>query len=220
LLAAAADNDVTYLLHAGYAFLYGPAPEGKQKKDDESTPLRVPPKNDLFTAAIEAEKLVAANETFPTTILRIGYLYGPQSKDLALYEDSFKLFRPYYAGPQEHLGNFVHFSDAARALLLAAEQQPENEIINIVDGVPVSFGNFIDTYAQLLGRKKPSRIPRTLIRLAPYFITLQQIKQLDIQGAAVDNQKAGELLGWTPQFADYEEGLAQTVRVMNEGDRH
>ena len=216
LLAAANDNDVTYLLHASYAFLYGPAPKGEQKAVDESTPLRPPAKNPLFSAAIEAEKLVVANEAFPVCLLRTGYLYGPQSKDLALYETSFKLHRPYYAGSKKHVGNFVHFNDAARAVMLAAEKQPANEIVNIVDGTPVSFGTFIDSYAKLLGYKKPRHIHKTLIRLAPYFITPQQVKQLDIQGAQVDNHKARELLGWTPQFPNYKVGLAQTVRVLHE----
>ena len=213
LLKAANENDISFLIHAGYAFLYGPAASGGEGIADETTHLNSPPKNKLFTAAIAAEKMVTANKQFPVCMMRFGYLYGPQSNDLALYEKSFKLRRPYYAGPKKHVGNFVHFDDAAKALCLAVEKQPADEIINIVDGTAVSFGTFIDYYANCLGHQKPRRIPSFFIRLAPLFITPQQIKQLDIHAAQVDNSKARTLLGWTPQFPSYKQGLAQTVRV-------
>ena len=121
--------------------------------------------------------------------MRVGYLYGPQSRDLALYETSFKRFRPYYAGPEEHRGNFVHFADAARAAVLAGEKQPANVVVNVVDGTAVSFGTFIDTFAQALGRKKPRRIPTWAVRFAP-LITPQQVKQLKLRAAQVDNSRA------------------------------
>lgn len=213
LLQAASDSSVSYMVHASYAFLYGPAVGDSDEVVDESSPINSPKGNKLFTAAVEAEKMVAASREFPACILRIGYLYGPQSRDLALYEISFKAFRPYYAGPQKHLGSFVHFNDAARALVLAAEKQPANEIINVVDGTPVSFGTFIDYYAHCLGHKKPRRIPKILVRFAP-IIAAQQIKQLDIHGAQVSSSKAHELLGWAPEFPSYEQGLVQTVQVQ------
>jgi nucleoside-diphosphate-sugar epimerase len=214
LLHAANDSDISYLLHASYAFLYGPAPDSSGVTADESTAIARPAKNKLFSAAIEAEKMVAANKHFPVCIMRIGYLYGPQSRDLALYEASFKLRRPYYAGSKKHVGNFVHFSDAARAIALAAEKQPADEIINVVDGTAVSFGTFIDTYANCLGRQKPRRLPTTAVRFLPLTIAPQQIKQLNIRAAQVDSSKAGDLLGWTPEYPSYEQGLAQTVRVQ------
>lgn len=211
LIEAAKANEISYLLHASYAFLYGPAADDGPPLVDESAPLRRPKGNKLFAAAIKAEKMAAADHGFPTCLLRIGYLYGPQSRNLALYEDSFKLRRPYYAGPQDNRVNFVHISDAAQAVVLTAEQQPEDEIINIVDGHAVSFGTFIDTYAKYLGYKKPWRIPRTLLRPVPYFITLEQIKQLDIRGPQIDNSKAKDLLGWIAEFENFEVGLAQSI---------
>jgi nucleoside-diphosphate-sugar epimerase len=62
----------------------------------------------------------------------------------------------------------VHFADAARAFILASEKQPANGIMNIVDGSAVSFGTFIDTFAQALGRKKPRRTA-AMIQPCPLF---------------------------------------------------
>ena len=126
-----------------------------------------------------------------------------------------KHYRPYYAGPKEHRANFVHFADAARAFILASEKQPANVIINVVDGSAVSFGTFIDTFAQTLGRNKPRRIPTWAVCFAP-IITAQQVKQLKLRAAQVDNSRARQLLDWTPTYPSYREGLAQTVRVWRE----
>ena len=213
LLQAANASGVQYLLHGSYAFLYGSREDGEQVS--ESDPLRPPANDRLFAAAIEAEKMVDESQQFPTCIIRFGYLYGPQSRDLVLYERSFKHFRPYYAGPKEHRANFVHFADAARAVVLAGEKQPANAIINVVDGSAVSFGTFIDTFAQALGRKKPRRIPTWAVRFAP-AIASQQVKQLKLHAAQVDNSRARQLLDWTPQFPSYREGLVQTVHVWRE----
>ncbi|HEY9768073.1 MAG TPA: hypothetical protein V6C71_06130 [Coleofasciculaceae cyanobacterium] len=80
-------------------------------------------------------------------------MYGPQSKDLKKFETSFKLHRPYYAGSENNLANFLH-----KALVLVVEQQPVGEIFNIVDGTPTSFADFIDNYAMKLGFSKPGHI--------------------------------------------------------------
>jgi len=112
----------------------------------------------------------------------------------------------------------VHFADAAQALILINEKQPANDIINVVDGSAVSFGTFIDTFAQVLGRKKPRRIPTWAVRFAP-IITSQQVKQLKLHAAQVDNSKASQLLDWTPLYPSCREGLAQTVRVWREEKR-
>jgi nucleoside-diphosphate-sugar epimerase len=218
LLQAANASDVQFLLHGSYAFLYGSRQDGHDDLATEATPLRSPAKDRLFAAAIEAENRVTGNKQFPVCIMRFGYLYGPHSRDLALYETSFKRFRPYYAGPNEHRANFVHVADAARAAVLACEKQPANMIINVVDGSAVSFGTFIDTFAQALGRKKPRRIPTWAVRFAP-LITPQQVKQLRLRAAQVDNSRARNLLDWTPTYPSYWEGLVQTVRVWHEEQR-
>jgi nucleoside-diphosphate-sugar epimerase len=218
LLQAANASGVQFLLHGSYAFLYGSRQDGDSDLATEATPLRPPTQDRLFAAAIEAENRVTGNKQFPVCIMRVGYLYGPHSRDLALYETSFKRFRPYYAGPEEHRANFVHVADAARAVVLAGEKQPANVVVNVVDGTAVSFGTFIDTFAQTLGRKKPRRIPTWAVRFAP-LIKPQQVKQLKLHAAQVDNSRARQLLDWTPAYPSYREGLAQTVRVWREEKR-
>ena len=73
------------LVHASYACLYGNA-----QAATEDNPITVPANDPMFAVAVRAEKMVA-DSGVEATLLRLGYLYGPQSHDLKLYVDSFKL---------------------------------------------------------------------------------------------------------------------------------
>lgn len=199
--------DAQLLIHGSFAFLYGNGPT-----EDEGSPLRPPRGDEFFQAAVKAEQIIADNEVVPFTILRFGYFYGPQSRDLKLYELSFKMQRPYYAGPESHRANYVHFEDAAPALVLTVDKQPAGRIINVVDGTAASFGDLIDEYARQLGRRKPSRIPSLLVGAVPLLITPQQVKMLELTADELGYEKAEQLLGWTPQYSDYRAGLAQTLQ--------
>jgi nucleoside-diphosphate-sugar epimerase len=200
-----------YLVVGSYAALYGEARDAT-----ETTPL-APPNDQVFVAAAQAERLVEASGV-PSCRVRLGFLYGPQSKDLSRYVTSFQLFRPYYAGPPHTLGNWVHFEDAAAALLGIVERRPSAAILNVVDGHPVNFGTVIDRFAQLMGFRRPGHLPPALRLFIRHFIWHPQQVLLDTT-TTVRNDLARSLLEWTPRFPTYEEGLQQTVAVWRERGR-
>ncbi|MEG4320653.1 MULTISPECIES: NAD-dependent epimerase/dehydratase family protein [unclassified Microcoleus] len=205
LLTAVKDTDIKLLIHTSYAFLYGNARDAT-----ESTPLSVPGDDSIFKMAIATENQVT-NSQIPSCVLRLGYLYGPESEDLKLYIKSFKLGRPYFAGPESNLGNWLHFEDAAAALVQVAEQQPRGAIFNVVDGVPVSFADFIDRFAFTLGRKRPGHIPMWLTPLAlALVVTPQQVDLLKLI-TTVNSDSFRKQFGWSPRYVSYREGLQQTV---------
>ncbi|WP_017314899.1 NAD-dependent epimerase/dehydratase family protein [Mastigocladopsis repens] len=207
LLEAVEDTNVKFLVHTSYAFLYGNATDAT-----ESTPLTAPSNDAIFTAAIDAEKRVI-NSKIPACVLRMGYLYGPQSKDLKLYVKSFKLGRPYFAGRPSNLANWLHFEDAAIALVQVAQKQPTGAVLNVVDGNPVSFADFIDNFAFTLGRKRPGHIPMWLTPLALILVIKpQQVELLELS-TTVKNDAIRQQLGWSPRYANYREGLQQTVQI-------
>jgi len=205
LLTAVKDTDVKLLIHTSYTFLYG-----NTRDATESTPLSVPGDDAIFKMAIATENQVT-NSQIPNCVLRLGYLYGPESEDLKLYIKSFKLGRPYFAGPESNLGNWLHFEDAAAALVLVAEQQPRGAFFNVVDGVPVSFADFIDRFAFTLGRKRPAHIPMWLTPLALVLVvTPQQVDLLKLI-TSVNSDSFRKQFGWSPRYVSYREGLQQTV---------
>jgi nucleoside-diphosphate-sugar epimerase len=155
------------------------------------------------------------NSGQPYCILRLGYLYGPQYQDLALYVKSFKLGRPYYSGPPEHLSNWVRFEDAAQAVELAAQRKPKGEVFNIVDGTPVSFGDFIDFFAVKQGRSRPVHLPMWGTPMFRLIIKHQQTELLKII-TTVKNDKAKAKLGWEPAYPDYKKGITQIINLWRE----
>jgi len=114
-LTAAKTVPLKLLVQTSYAFLYGNNPATTEES------FLQPPNYPAFASAVQAEKMVADSK-IPLCLFRMGFLYGPQSRDLAAYKQSFNLFRPYYAGPQHNRANFLHYTDAASALALVAEK--------------------------------------------------------------------------------------------------
>ena len=206
LLEALADTEVL-LVHASYTFLYNDAQDAT-----ENNSLKAPEGDPIFQAAIRAEEQIA-NSSIPHCTLRFGFLYGPQSQDLKKYETSFKLHRPYYAGPEDNLANFVHYEDAAKALVLIVEQQL-GETFNVVDDKAIPFANFIDTYAMKLGYSKPGHIPLFTAPVAKVIVKEPQMEILDRSTTA--NSDRIKQLGWSPSYKDYQEGLDQTISTWQQ----
>ncbi|MDQ6774373.1 MAG: NAD(P)-dependent oxidoreductase [Candidatus Dormibacteraeota bacterium] len=192
-----------FLVQTSFACLYGDA-QGAAPQ----TPLS-PPDGDPFAIAAAIEDQVAASAARVCT-LRLGFLYGPASRDLWAYRRSFQLHRAHYAGPRSHLGPFLHQEDAARALVLAAERKPEGAVLNVADDRPAAFGDFIDEFARRLGFRAPWRMPDLAARLAPWLITPEQVELLH-RRLSLDVSATQAALGWSPEFPDYESGLRQVA---------
>ncbi|MCL6649464.1 MAG: NAD(P)-dependent oxidoreductase [Chloroflexi bacterium] len=188
---------------ASYACLYGAAQDAT-----EETPL-APPPDQVFTAAVAAERVVRESG-LPYVLLRLGFLYGPQSRDLELYVRSFQLRRPYYAGPAHTLGNWLHFEDAARALERVVALQPRNAVYNLVDGQPVNFGRAIDHFAALVGFRRVRHLPPRFRLLYRPFIWRPQQLLLETS-TTVRAEKARQQLGWAPRFPNVFQGLEDVV---------
>ena len=209
LLEALANTEVELLVHPSYAFLYGNA-----QNATEDTALNPPDDDPIFRSAIEVEQQITSSN-IPYCLLRLGFLYGPQSEDLKKYETSFKLHRPYYAGPEDNLANFLHYEDAAKALVMVVEQQPVGETFNVVDGTPVPFANFIDTYAMKLGYSQPAHIPLFTAPVAKVIIKEPQMEILD-RSTTVNSDRLREQLNWSPSYGSYQKGLEQTISVWQQ----
>ncbi len=208
---AAQRVDARYLVVASYACLYGEALDA-----DESTPL-VPPTDRVFEAAARAERIIEASGG-RHCLARLGFLYGPQSKDLARYVTSFRLWRPYYAGPSHTLGNWLHFDDAADALTRIVVRRPADPILNVVDGHPANFGAVIDHFATLNGFHRPAHLPRTIRRAIRFFIWNPQQVLLETT-TTVQNKRASAILNWSPRYPSYVDGLRQTLAVWRSHPR-
>src|SRR5438132_5975654 len=101
--------DADFLVHASYLFLN--AVEAGARPGDTLRPI--------VDGALAAERIVM-DGAVPACVVRLGYVYGPESQDLRAYRRAFRIGRPYWAGPPQTTQRHLHSDDAVRALLAAA----------------------------------------------------------------------------------------------------
>ncbi|HEX2915969.1 MAG TPA: NAD-dependent epimerase/dehydratase family protein [Chloroflexia bacterium] len=197
-----------FLVQTSYTLLYG-----NTLQASEEQAVTAPGDDPIFRAALRAETMLSISEV-EACLLRLGYLYGPQSHDLKLYIKSFQAFRPYYPGPPGQLQPWLHYEDAASALALAVSRQPAGEIFNVADDTPTSFGTFMDYFAEQAGFTRPWHIPRWSTPLTALIFTRQQFELLD-QTVTVNTGKIKNKLGWKLAYPSYLDGVREIMSAWN-----
>ena len=205
VLEAARQDDPRLIVDAGHSFLYGDARDATEQSAQHPAAG-----NERFVAAIDAEKAIRAAGP-PVCTLRLGFGYGPRYEDLKRYRNSFRLLRPYYAGPGL-AAPWIHHDDAAAALVTAAESAPGGSVFNVADDEPVSLREFIDHFGRRELRAFTYHLPRWSLRFLGGQIRKEQVALLD-QETTVACGAFRSAVGWKPRYPTYREGLAETVRA-------
>ncbi len=199
VLAAARRDQAAFLVHASYAFL-------ECAESGATVGKRMRP---VVDAAQEAEAMVLESEQ-RACVVRLGYLYGPQWRDLRAYRVAFRLGRPYWAGPRRNLQHHLYGEDAARALLTAAQRRPSGRLTYATDSTPVSFADFMDHFARLVGRARPLHLPRAS---RPFVQLVVREPHMEMVEMAATGHAAPRLPGWRPRVTDYREGLGEVIEA-------
>jgi hypothetical protein len=199
VLADPEHAEADYIVHASYAFLRA-ADEGV-KVGDKLQPI--------VEAARAAEELVLADSRL-SCIVRLGYLYGPESRNLKAYRAAFRLGRPYWAGPRKKLQYFLHTEDAARAFLQTARRRPKDRIVYATDQQPVSFAKFMDRFARLVGNPLPLHLP-AISRTVSHFVVAEEHMQMVELG--MNGRASSVVPGFQPVYGDFRDGLKQVIET-------
>jgi len=182
----AARADASMLVHASFAFVV---------TEPAHDPLR-----SLAQTIHECESIVLA-AAIPACVVRLGYLYGPTSRDLRAYRSAFQLGRPYWAGPRDTLQYHLHSDDAISALLAAAKTRHAGKTFYATDGTPVAFMQFMDDFARKWGRRRPLHVPRIAAPLMRLVVRKEHVQQCDHIVPA--RAPKPSVPGWKPVHADY-----------------
>ena len=177
------------LVHASFAFVVA-----EPKRD----PLR-----SLAQVILECERLALAGP-IPACVVRLGYLYGPESADLRAYRTAFRLRRPYWAGARSALQFHLHTHDAVRALLAAAQPRNAGRIFYATDGHPLSFMQFMDDFARKMGRSVPLHVPRIASPFMRVIVRKEHMQQCDLAMPA--QAPRPNVPRWKPAVTDYRIG--------------
>lgn len=186
--------DADMLVHASFAFVLG-----RPQQD----PLR-----SIAETILECEQ-IALSGPIPACVVRLGYLYGPESADLRAYRKAFRLGRPYWAGARKALQYHLHQYDAVSALLASAKPGNAGKILYATDGEPVAFMQFMDDFARKVGRRTPLHVPRIAAPVMRLIVREEHMQQAAL--AMPPRSPAPRVPGWQPAFPDYRAGLDQSI---------
>jgi UDP-glucose 4-epimerase len=101
-------------------------------------------------------------------------------------------------GDGQTIRDFIHISDVASCLvtLACAPQSDVDFVFNVGTGIGTSLNEIVTALEMILGR--PIRVTRTPIRA------------IDVPISVLANQRARQVLGWSPRVS-LSEGIARTV---------
>jgi nucleoside-diphosphate-sugar epimerase len=202
-MRSARAEGASMFVHASFAFVH--AVERGARLNE---PLR-----SSANAILECEAL-ALSGPVPACVVRLGYLYGPKSRDLRAYRTAFRLGRPYWSGPPNALQYHLHQFDAASALLTAAKPRSVGTIFYATDGRAVSFLRFMDAFAHRVGRRTPLHLPLFSKRLAKVIVREEHMQQVAL--AMPPRAPTPRVPGWNPKFPDYRQGLDQVIEAWGD----
>ena len=190
------------LVHASFAFVHA-----IERGATVNEPLR-----SSVDAILECEAL-ALSGSVPTCVVRLGYLYGPESRDLRAYRTAFRLGRPYWSGPSEALQYHLHQFDAAAALLAAAKPRNAGKILYATDGHAVSLMTLMDAFARRVGRRTPLHLPLFSKTFARVIIREEHMQQTAL--GMPPRAPSPRVPGWKPRFPNYRKGLDQVIEAWD-----
>jgi len=190
------------LVHASFAFVHA-VERGVAVKD----PLR-----SMVEVILECEAMMLAGPV-PACVVRLGYLYGPQSADLRAYRTAFDLGRPYWSGPPRARQYHLHQLDAASALLAAGRPRNGGKLCYATDGRAVPFRNLMDAFAHRVGRRTTLHLPLFSKPVAKIIVREEHMQQTAL--SMPPRAPTPSVPGWTPRFTDYRAGLDQIIEAWD-----
>ncbi|MEV5576392.1 NAD(P)-dependent oxidoreductase [Spirillospora sp. NPDC052269] len=171
----------------------------------EQDPFDRSPIGAAMIAAVEhLEKAVLGAKWTEGIVLRYGAFYGPGTS-MAPGSDQLEMIRKRkfpVVGDGGGVWSFIHVADAAEATVAAVENGGRGAY-NIVDDDPAAVAEWLPALAEMLGAKKPMRVPRFVGRLAAG--TAGVVLMTELRGAS--NAKAKAELGWHPTHPTWRQGF-------------
>jgi nucleoside-diphosphate-sugar epimerase len=202
LLAAAEALGVSHVVAQSYAGWNGLRRGGWVKTEDD--PLDALEGTMARMVAVAIHHLEGAVVKAGGAALRYGALYGPGATDAQVALVRQRQFP--LVGSGAGYSSWVHLDDAARATVLAVEQQARG-VFNIVDDEPAPAREWLPYLAACAGAKPPLRVPRWLARLLAGDVVVTMMTE----GRGFSNAKTKRELGWTLRYPSWRQGFKEAL---------
>ena len=185
----------------GYARTGGPV----KTEEDPLDPAPAREMRALVAAIRHLEEAVLGARWTEGIVLRYGAFYGPGTS-MAPGSEQFEMIRKRkfpLVGDGGGVWSFIHVADAAEATVAAVEHGSRG-IYNVVDDDPAPVAEWLPALAEMLGARKPMRVPRFVGRLFAGEVGV--VMMTELRGAS--NAKARRELGWRPAHPSWRQGFA------------
>ncbi len=158
-------------------------------------------------AASQALILLARQQQVPCALLRLFHVYGPGEPAHRLIPTAIRAIyndRTLPLTTKGYCHDYVFIDDVITACFMAAETaEVYTGLLNICTGTPTNNEDVVAIIEKILGKKAQLDIGG---------FTQRKWDKSDWYG---DNQKARDLIGWTPQYS-LEQGLTQTLNWLED----
>ncbi len=183
------------------------AREGGPVKDEDAPLDPAPPRaqRESLAAIRELEALVGEADDVEGVVLRYGGFYGPGTS-LSTDGEMTELVRRRrlpVVGSGEGRWSFTHIDDAAGGVLSALAPGGPTGVFAIVDDEPARTADWLPVLAAALGAPAPRHVPAWLGRLAAG----EAVVTMMTTSRGASNERARRVLGWTPQWPTWREGI-------------
>jgi nucleoside-diphosphate-sugar epimerase len=193
----------------------------------DRTPANPFPYNFYAVAKLEAENIIRAEcekAGVPWSIVRLGFLYGPNNRALFKHFVSMlKKNRMFIVGDGQNRIATLYVDDAARAVVLAGTHPAATgRIYDVASDERVTQQQYVDSTAEALGLPRPARhIGRGVARVGSgimeFFANLtgresqftRAMVMLISADQEVDTTRIRNELGWRPEMS-FKEGMRLT----------
>ena len=208
LLDAARGAGVRRFLVQGAAYWYAQT-GGPVKTEEAPLYLEAPaPIGPAVETIKEVEDAVLSADGIEGIVLRYGMFYGPgtwYAKDEDIGRQVRKRRYP-MIGHGEGTYSFIHVDDAASATVAALERARPG-VYNVVDDDPATAAEWMLVYAEVLGAKRPPRVPAFVARLIAGDAIVKW--SLGLRGAS--NERIKRELGWHPRYESWRRGFFEDL---------
>jgi nucleoside-diphosphate-sugar epimerase len=208
LLEAARKTGARLYLQQSIAFLAATR-DARVLRDDAPCTLPMPPGSPAFAAAKMEELVRRANEDhgLATMILRGGAFYHAESLQTRQILAAVRKRRLPIFGSGDNFISSIHVDDMGSAFVAALERPAPGATFFVVDDHPLTFKEYVNTIAGLLGAKPARHWPAFLARplLGPVMGLFPTIS------FNCPNAKFKQATGWQPEYPDLAAGMKQVL---------
>ena len=176
----------------------------------EETPLSPSPMGVGHAAVVKQLLNLYETKNLKVVILTAGFVYGPGGLFKTSFYDTLTKNQLRVFGAGQNYWSTVHVDDLAGAFVRALEVGAYGENFNVVDDEPLRLRDMVDAITEAAGRKRVGSIPPWLIGL---MIGPPVVASLTTS-FRVKNDKAKEVLDWTPRYPTFGSGVGEVVREL------